>query len=73
MRPPSKEVITLPRLLELHERLIIVQTLTRHGFSRSRTATALGISRTHLWRRMKRLGIDAERTTPGRPSRKIDT
>lgn len=61
---------TLPDLLAIHERLIIIQTLSRHEFSRKRAAAALGITRLDLWRRMRRLKIDVARTTPGRP-RKI--
>jgi transcriptional regulator with PAS, ATPase and Fis domain len=33
--------------------------LDRHGGSRDRAAAALGISRVTLWRRMKRLGVEA--------------
>ncbi len=61
---------TLPELLSLHERLIIIQTLQRHAFSRAAAAKALGITRLDLWRRMRRLGVDLKvvpRTSPGRP------
>lgn len=63
---------TLPELLALHERLIIIQTLQRHGFSRAEAAKSLGITRLDLWRRMRRLGVDVKvvpRTSPGRPRR----
>lgn len=69
-KPPSKAPLTLPDLLELHERLLIVQTLSRHGFSRKRAAESLGITRLDLWRRMRRLKIDVKRTSSGRPSQK---
>src|SRR5579863_1215483 len=48
----------------------IVQTLSRHGFSRKRAAESLGITRLDLWRRMRRLKIDVKRTSSGRPSQK---
>jgi DNA-binding NtrC family response regulator len=76
MKPPTKTPLTLIDLLALHERLLIVQTLSRHDFSRKRAAEALGITRIDLWRRMRRLKIEVKRTSPGRPSkdaRKIDT
>ena len=71
-KPPR----TLPELLALHERLIIVRTLAENEFSRTRAAGALGISRVDLWRRMRRLHIDnvaAPRTSAGRPRKKNGT
>jgi DNA-binding NtrC family response regulator len=67
MKPTPKAPLTLPDLLELHERLLIVQTLSRHGFSRKKAAESLGITRLDLWRRMRKLKIDVKRTSPGRP------
>lgn len=67
---------TLPEILNLHERLIIIKTLQQHGFSRATAAKVLGISRMSLWRRMRRLGIDLKvvpRTSPGRPRVKVST
>lgn len=40
-----------------NERRRIEQALTRHGGNRARTAQALGIDRTTLWRKMKRYGL----------------
>ena len=73
MKPTPKVPLTLPELLELHERLLIVQTLSRFDFSRKRAAEALGITRLDLWRRMRKLKISVKRTSPGRPSAKIGT
>lgn len=70
--PPSKSP-TLLELLDRHERLIIIQTLSQNGFSRKRAATALGVTRLDLWRRMRRLAINVKRTTPGRPRAKNTT
>jgi DNA-binding NtrC family response regulator len=68
---PPKPPLTLSDLLALHERLLIVQTLSRHDFSRKRAAEALGITRLDLWRRMRKLKIDVKRTSPGRPSKTV--
>ena len=73
MKPTPKAPLTLPDLLDLHERLLIVQTLSRCNFSRKKAAEMLGVTRLDLWRRMRKLKIDVKRTSPGRPSRKIDT
>lgn len=61
---------TLHEILALHERLIIIQALQRNGFSRTKAAESLGVSRNYLWRRMRLLSVDFSslpRTTPGRP------
>lgn len=75
LRQPRPATVprTLHELLALHERLIIIQALQRHEFSRSKTAESLGISRNYLWRRMRLLHIDfaaLPRTTPGRPRKR---
>ena len=36
----------------------LVRALERHRWRRGDAATALGMSRTKLWRRMKELGLD---------------
>jgi DNA-binding NtrC family response regulator len=57
-------------LLRQHERLIIVRTLQACGLSRTRTALALQLSRTQLWRRMRDLHLDLQAlpvVLPGRP------
>ncbi len=38
----------------------LVNALERNGGHMGRAAASLGISRTTLWRRLKRLGIDRE-------------
>lgn len=58
--------------MRAHEKLIIVRTLAANGYSRTRTAAALGITRAGLWKRMRALAIgaaEAPRTTPGRPKK----
>lgn len=49
---------TLPEILAMHERLIIIEALSRCGGSRTRAAAALGIRRERLYRRMLWLKID---------------
>ena len=70
---PARPGRTLAELLAQHERVIIVQTLAQHGFSRKRAAEVLGVTRTDLWRRMRRLKIEVRRTSLGRPHKKNDT
>jgi PAS domain S-box-containing protein len=43
---------------EEEERRRLLEVLQRAGWNRTRAARALGINRTTLWRRMKRLGIE---------------
>jgi two-component system, NtrC family, response regulator HydG len=51
----------LPRQMSLAEteKACIIQTLERCGWNYSRTADALGIGRTTLWRKLKEYGIEA--------------
>ena len=39
------------------EKAVILDALTENGWNRTRTAGALGISRTTLWKKMKAFGI----------------
>ena len=73
LKQPRPVPRTLHELLALHERLILIQALQRHDFSRTKAAESLGVSRNYLWRRMKILHIDfaaLPRTTPGRPRKR---
>lgn len=66
----SRAPMSLRDLLRQHERLIIVRTLQACGFSRSRTAAVLQLSRAQLWRRMRDLHMDFAAlpvVLPGRP------
>lgn len=70
----SSQKKTLHDLLALHERILIIQTIQLNRGSRNLSASALGVSRTYLWRRMRALKIDSSvlpRTTPGRPRKKV--
>ena len=60
---------TLAEHLALQERIVIIQTLSVNNYSRKVTAKVLGVTRNHLWRRMRKLGIQVPRTTSGRTHR----
>jgi DNA-binding NtrC family response regulator len=69
----TRAPMSLRDLLRQHERLIIVRTLQSCGFSRSRTALVLQLSRTQLWRRMRALHMELSVlpvVLTGRPRRK---
>jgi transcriptional regulator with PAS, ATPase and Fis domain len=57
-RPMLKEALADP------ERRLILEALQRHGWRRDAAAKALGINRTSLYKKAKRLGMDL-RTLPG--------
>ena len=54
---PDNQTIMPPTSAELQERQAIIDALAEHKGHRSRTAAALGMDRTTLWRKMKRLGL----------------
>jgi DNA-binding NtrC family response regulator len=54
----ARAIRSLPEILAVHERLIIVEALARCGGSRTRAAEALGIPRKKLYRRVAALKID---------------
>ncbi|MCR9116090.1 MAG: sigma-54 dependent transcriptional regulator [bacterium] len=49
---------TLKEALEEPERQIILDSLREHDWNRNETADSLGINRTTLYKKMKRLGLD---------------
>jgi len=57
-RQPSPVADTLRQGLEEPERRLILEALSRSGGCRREAARALGINRTSLYRKFKRLGID---------------
>jgi two-component system response regulator HydG len=52
-------LLTLDEALEEPERRIIVEALKARNWNRNETALALGINRTTLYKKIKRLGIEA--------------
>ncbi len=56
---------TLKQALADPERQIILDVLKKHDWNRSLTAAALGINRTTLYKKMKRLGLEGVLVQPG--------
>ncbi|SCZ54516.1 sigma-54-dependent transcriptional regulator [Thiohalomonas denitrificans] len=56
--PPTLDDPDLRERISLYERQIILESLRRHGFQMSETASELGISRKNLWEKMKKFGIE---------------
>ncbi|HEY6106902.1 MAG TPA: sigma-54 dependent transcriptional regulator [Anaeromyxobacteraceae bacterium] len=61
---PSEAAPTLADAVEVAERRAIRAALVRAGGDLGRVALDLGISATTLWRKMKRLGLEAGGSTP---------
>jgi len=57
---PLKQALTIP------ERQIILETLESHHWNRQAAAAALGINRTTLYKKMKRLGLEPPRERSSR-------
>jgi transcriptional regulator with PAS, ATPase and Fis domain len=57
-RSPSGATRTLKEALEEPERRIILEVLESNDWNRHATADALGINRTTLYKKMKRLGLE---------------
>ena len=55
---PQKERRTLKEALEEPERRIILQVLRDNNWNRNSTADSLGINRTTLYKKMKKLGLE---------------
>lgn len=55
---PTGERLTLKEALEGPERMIILQCLQENNWNRNETADQLGINRTTLYKKMKKLGLD---------------
>ena len=67
--PVSMEAVGdrgLKEALSAPERQIILDVLEAHNWNRQLTAEALGINRTTLYKKMKRLGIDEPQVAMGR-------
>lgn len=66
--PPPGEVAQggLKALVEDLERRVLRETLTRHGWNKSRSAAELGLSRLGLRKKLERYGMDAEQPPKAR-------
>jgi len=56
-RSPQKPYATLHEARSAYERELILRKLEEHQWNMTRTAGALGLERSHLYRKMKSLGI----------------
>lgn len=63
--PAESEAASLKNALEVPERQLILDALARHGWCRHAAARELGINRTSLYKKFKRLGIDVATLGPG--------
>jgi two-component system response regulator AtoC len=63
--PTEGARLTLKEALEGPERLIILQCLRDNNWNRNETADQLGINRTTLYKKMKKLGLDTPELTQG--------
>jgi len=63
---PSRPAVSLRRLQPGEQRRLIVRTLAQQGGHRGRTAEALGIDKSTLWRKMKKLEIETGGEDEGR-------
>jgi DNA-binding NtrC family response regulator len=57
---------TLKEALEEPERQIILEVLEAHDWNRNATADSLGVNRTTLYKKMKRLGLEDQEVAAGR-------
>ncbi len=67
--PVAREVVrgagTLASRVERFERDTILAELKHHGFNMAETARALGLERSHLYKKCSQLGIDLEKLRTG--------
>ena len=59
---PNARPLTLKEALEGPERQIILQVLRQNNWNRNATADQLGVNRTTLYKKMKKLGLDDMQT-----------
>ena len=55
---PAAEKRTIEKEIEFSEKTLILDTLRKYNWNKGRTATALAIDRTTLWRKMKKFGLN---------------
>jgi DNA-binding NtrC family response regulator len=60
LRVSRTGIRTLKEALEAPERQIILEVLEANGWNRNATADSLGVNRTTLYKKMKRLGLEDE-------------
>jgi DNA-binding NtrC family response regulator len=52
------ETGNLAAMMERHERVLVVAALERNRWRMTRTAEELGLERSHLYKKLKALGIE---------------
>mgnify|MGYP002063887150 CR=1 FL=1 len=55
---PAADAANAANILDSAEKQAIESTLARHGWNKAAACRELGLSRTTLWRKIKRYGID---------------
>ena len=58
---------TLGERMDAHEREVILAELRKHAYKMSDTARALGLKRSHLYKKCQQLGIEHKSATEPRP------
>ena len=66
-RSPQQAFATLAEARHAYEREIVLRKLEENQWNMTRTAAALGLERSHLYRKMRALGISAEEPSPAGP------
>ena len=64
-RSPQQPYATLHEARAAYEREFVLRKLEENGWNMTKTATALGLERSHLYRKMKSLGIAAAVASQG--------
>src|ERR1022692_10095 len=62
--PPNLSTGNLSERMDAHEREVIVAELKKHAYKMSDTARALGLERSHLYKKCQQLGIDHTEPRP---------
>jgi DNA-binding NtrC family response regulator len=57
---PESSSGTLAERMDAHERAVILAELKRHGYKMADTARALGLERSHLYKKCQQLGIERD-------------
>ena len=55
---PAEARRTIESEMESNQKSLILETLRQHNWNKGKTATALNINRTTLWRKMKKYGLN---------------
>jgi transcriptional regulator with PAS, ATPase and Fis domain len=61
---PAEANRTIESEIELSQKSLILETLQKHNWNKGKTAAALNINRTTLWRKMKKFGLHPAGRSP---------